>query len=89
MAIEVNRHYQLQIFVSCINSASPRNRMKRLALVFLLSIFALIARAGDNVPKGEWIILVGGPSLKQWEQYKAQPHDHWWANFIRAARLRT
>jgi len=65
--------------------------MKRLALVLLLSILALAPKAfgGDNVPKGEWIILVGGPSLKQWEQYKAQPHDHWWANFVRAARLRT
>ena len=62
--------------------------MKRALLVCLLSIFALGANA-DNIPKGEWIILVGGPSLKEWEQYKAQPHDHWWANFVRAARLRT
>ncbi len=63
--------------------------MKRLLLIASLSILALGAKAGDNVPKGEWIIVVGGPSLKEWEQYKAQPHDHWWANFIRAARLRT
>jgi hypothetical protein len=32
---------------------------------------------------------VGGPSLHQWEKYKARPHDHWWANFVRAARIRT
>jgi len=38
---------------------------------------------------GEYIILVGGPSMYQWEKYKTYPHDHWWANFIRAARLRT
>ena len=25
----------------------------------------------------------------QWEKYKAQPHDHWWANFVHAARVRT
>ena len=25
----------------------------------------------------------------EWEKYKAQPHDHWWANFVRAARIRT
>ena len=25
----------------------------------------------------------------QWEKYKAYPHDHWWANFVRAARIRT
>jgi hypothetical protein len=38
---------------------------------------------------GEYILLVGGPSMYQWEKYKAVPHDHWWANFVRAARLRT
>src|SRR5437660_10288022 len=63
--------------------------MKRLILIASLSVFALAVNAGDKTPKGEWIILIGGPSLKQWEQYKAQPHDHWWANFVRAARLRT
>src|ERR1700719_3051330 len=60
--------------------------MKRLLLV-LLSIFAFVAPAFAT--KTEWIIVVGGPSLHQWEQYKAQPHDHWWANFVHAARLRT
>jgi hypothetical protein len=33
-------------------------------------------------------MVVGGPSLYEWEKYKAQPHDHWWANFVRAARIR-
>jgi len=63
--------------------------MKPLLLIASLSILAIGAKAGDNIPKGEWIIVIGGPSLKEWEQYKAQPHDHWWANFVRAARLRT
>src|SRR5256886_10657231 len=27
--------------------------------------------------------------MYQWEKYKTYPHDHWWANFIRAARIRT
>ena len=27
--------------------------------------------------------------MYQWEKYKAYPHDHWWANFVRAARIRT
>ncbi len=62
--------------------------MRRLLLVFLLSVAAPLAR-GAAPASGEWIILVGGPSLKEWEQYKAQPHDHWWANFVHAARLRT
>src|SRR5204862_6655912 len=38
---------------------------------------------------GEHVILVGGPSLRMWAKYKLQQHDHWWANFIRAARIRT
>src|ERR1700722_6381830 len=79
----------LQIFVSCINTSSPRIGMKRLLLICLMSVLPLLAKAGNNIPKGEWIILVGGPSLKEWEQDKAQPHDHWWVNFVRAARLRT
>src|SRR6201981_1476927 len=62
--------------------------MKRFIVVCLLSIFALSSKAA-TIPRGEWIIVVGGPSLHQWEQYKAYPHDHWWANFVRAARLRT
>src|SRR5947199_8177501 len=62
---------------------------------FLLLLLALCClSAGPTVlagsqPKTEWIILVGGPSMYQWEKYKAQPHDHWWANFVRAARIRT
>src|SRR6266704_6571508 len=62
--------------------------MKRLLLVCFLLVFAFGAKAASPA-SGEYIILVGGPSLYQWEHYKAYPHDHWWANFIRAARLRT
>jgi len=39
-------------------------------------------------PETEFIILSGGPSLFQWEHWKAQPHDLWWMNFVRAARIR-
>ncbi|MBV9008330.1 MAG: hypothetical protein JO354_04060 [Verrucomicrobia bacterium] len=58
-------------------------------------LLALIAIAYGSqlraaaAPQGEWILLVGGVSMHQWEQYKAEPHDHWWANFVHAARLRT
>src|SRR5436190_15488313 len=62
--------------------------MKRVLLVFVLSIMAVGSMTAARRP-GEWIVVVGGPSLYQWEQYKAYPHDHWWANFVRAARLRT
>jgi hypothetical protein len=62
--------------------------MKRLLLVSTLSILALGSQAASPV-SGEYILLVGGPSMYQWEKYKTYPHDHWWANFVRAARLRT
>jgi len=62
--------------------------MKRLLLICAVSIFALASKASSS-PSGEYIILVGGPSMYQWEKYKVYPHDHWWANFVRAARLRT
>jgi hypothetical protein len=61
--------------------------------LLLLSFLVLVA-GGPTLTAAppaqtEWIILVGGPSMYQWEKYKAQPHDHWWANFVRAARIRT
>jgi hypothetical protein len=62
--------------------------MKRGVLICLAAILALASRV-DAAKQGEWIIVVGGPSMHEWEKYKAQPHDHWWANFVHAARLRT
>ncbi len=38
--------------------------------------------------RGEHIVLTGGPSLAEWEKYKAEPHDNWWMNFVRASRIR-
>ena len=60
-----------------------------LLLIALVCFGTISLRAAAPPPNTEWIILVGGPSMYQWEKYKAQPHDHWWANFVRAARLRT
>lgn len=62
----------------------------------LCFVFALLAavpalRAADPaepVQPGETIIVSGGVSLWVWEKWKAQPHDNWWANFVRAARIR-
>jgi hypothetical protein len=60
---------------------------QRLALLFFVPFFA--AAVAQAQAQREYIILVGGPSLHRWEQYKSQPHDHWWANFVHAARVRT
>jgi hypothetical protein len=64
--------------------------MKRLLLILIFLAIPLVRQAPAAAPiNGEYVLLVGGPSLMVWEKYKLQPHDHWWANFIRAARIRT
>jgi hypothetical protein len=66
----------------------------RSVLLILTAVFtATLAplRAAEPVPpagSGEFIILAGGVSMHIWEKWKAQPHDGWWMNFIRASRLR-
>ncbi|MBD27692.1 MAG: hypothetical protein CMO38_00405 [Verrucomicrobiaceae bacterium] len=39
---------------------------------------------------GEYIIISGGPALREWEDLrkKKYQHDRWWGNFIRPARVR-
>src|SRR4026208_2565842 len=64
--------------------------MRRVSLLLLAILCFTTASPGMAAkPQTEIILLVGGPSMYQWEKYKAQPHDHWWANFVRAARIRT
>ena len=56
----------------------------------ILVLFSLLAAASAQARQGEYILLVGGPSLHVWEQYKGPiAHDHWWANFVHSARVRT
>ncbi len=54
-----------------------------LILVFLAGVMPALAAV-----EREYILVSGGPSLIEWEKYKAEPHDRWWGNFIRAARVR-
>ena len=74
-----------------INTA-PVITVKRLSLLLLFVLLTLApavpTRAANATP--EFVLLVGGPSLMKWEKYKGPlAHDHWWANFVRAARIRT
>ena len=39
-------------------------------------------------PPREYVLLTGGPSLTEWEKYKAVPHDQFWGSFARATRTR-
>jgi hypothetical protein len=62
--------------------------MKLLLPFLLLAAFSTpLLRAQESSP-GEYIVISGGPSLIEWEKFKKVPHDHWWANFVRAARIR-
>jgi hypothetical protein len=64
--------------------------VKKFASIFIpLLLFLAVVPTCTAAVTPEYIILLGGPSLMQWEKYKVQPHDHWWANFVRAARIRT
>lgn len=55
---------------------------------FLILLFAVLAFSMARAGAGECLIVSGGVSLFKWEKYKAAPHDLWWMNFIRAARIR-
>ena len=64
--------------------------MKRLLPILLLLGLFLVPEAPAAPAVGEHIIVIGGPSLMVWEKYKGDAaHDHWWANFVRAGRIRT
>src|SRR5467141_4554995 len=65
--------------------------MRRFSLFLVILLTLVLGRSAfaSAAANKEWIIVVGGPSLYQWEHYKVYPHDHWWANFVRAARIRT
>lgn len=57
-------------------------------LFFALLVLATLTGARAQEAQREYILLSGGPSLIEWEKFKAAPHDNWWGNFIRAARVR-
>lgn len=56
----------------------------------LLIVIGLPAAQAEPDPRDEYIIVTGGPSLLEWEQFRAegQRHDKWWGNFVRTARIR-
>ena len=76
-------------FIPSINTA-PDIAMKRLLPILAFLGLVLAPQAPAAPATGEYIIVIGGPSLMKWEKYKGEAaHDHWWANFVRAGRIRT
>jgi hypothetical protein len=62
--------------------------MMKWLLLTLITAASLAVTAPARAYEKEYIVLSGGPSLMEWEKYKAVPHDHYWGNFIRSARIR-
>lgn len=60
----------------------------KMPVFLVLSFIAICAGPLHAAPDREYVILTGGVSLHEWEKFKAEPHDSWWMNFIRASRLR-
>ena len=60
------------------------SRMIRAGIFFMVIGIATAFAAVER----EYILLSGGPSLEEWEKFKEDPHDRWWGNFIRSARVR-
>jgi len=59
-----------------------------ISLLFPAFFTTARAQAAPDAVQKEYIIMSGGPSLIEWEKYKMVPHDHYWGNFIRTARVR-
>jgi hypothetical protein len=63
--------------------------IRLMVFLFLLGTPAIV-RAQALPTSGEYIVVSGGPALRQWEDLRAKhlQHDRWWGNFIRPARVR-
>ncbi|MEI6714892.1 MAG: hypothetical protein WCO60_14135 [Verrucomicrobiota bacterium] len=62
--------------------------MRRRSLIVSVSLLICGVAEATADPQRENVIISGGVSLLKWEQYKSDPHDKWWMNFIRAGRIR-
>ena len=62
--------------------------MRKRFLPLLVALSSVLQQAAMAAPDCEVILVSGGVSLHKWEQYKPNPHDRWWMNFVRAARIR-
>ena len=73
-----------------LDNALPSHVKKIALLLAALTLTFAVAKPAAAEVTPEYVLLIGGPSLMQWEKYKgANAHDHWWANFVRAGRIRT
>ncbi|TFE66129.1 hypothetical protein A7Q09_02135 [Methylacidiphilum sp. Yel] len=77
-----------KLIISCLN------HLLRLGFLFMAGSYAFFllfpnAYGGSNEDKPEeWIVVSGGPALRFFEHGKADSHDKYWGNFIRASVAR-
>lgn len=55
-----------------------------------LLLLALLALTAPVLADTEYIVVSGGPAVRQFEDLRKpqEQHDRWWGNFIRTARVR-
>lgn len=53
-------------------------------------VFFLSAAAEVRGQTTEYLVVSGGPALREWENLRksGEQHDRWWGNFVRPARVR-
>ena len=80
---------------SGFNNISMQSLPTYLKTSLLAVVMALMAPTAEAIElfgatEGEYIILSGGPALREWEGFRSENHRHdrWWGNFVRAARIR-
>ena len=61
-----------------------------LSLRLLLAAVVVFAAHGAVAQTTEYIVVSGGPALREWEDLRkpGEQHDRWWGNFVRSARVR-
>mgnify|MGYP000167282412 CR=1 FL=1 len=66
-----------------MNRPTPSILVVALSLLFSLG-------TGLASAQSEYVIVSGGPALRQWENMRkpGEQHDRWWGNFVRTARVR-
>lgn len=62
--------------------------MSRYYCTLILALILFLSGSHAEAVDREYIFVSGGPSLLEWEKFKAVPHDKWWGNFVRPVRVR-